>query len=222
MFGRQDDCVAHHKAVVFDLASALLCDLELLQLLFRMLRVFHPDAARPYTFFLSCCVGMIRPGTAELLRTLDDWQKQGRIDEVCIFTSATDEDGCITFLKRCVELHAHRPHMFGRCITGCSRKIETARGLLPCKDLGHISASNRDVVLIDTVIENVVNGYVIRVPPHQQQMTICMANAMSVEPKHAALLCNTVHSYYRQHRRPLAPDRDLVCQQILQILSRIF
>eukprot|EP00658_Telonema_sp_P-2_P052732 TRINITY_DN40_c0_g1_i3.p1 TRINITY_DN40_c0_g1~~TRINITY_DN40_c0_g1_i3.p1 ORF type:complete len:166 (+),score=31.15 TRINITY_DN40_c0_g1_i3:191-688(+) len=54
-------------------------------------------------------LGGARPWLRELLQTLEEWKRVNRIDEVAIFTSASNLDGWVTFLEAVSYTHLTLP-----------------------------------------------------------------------------------------------------------------
>ena len=80
-------------------------------------KMCHEYAGRvpPIAIFVDYYLerGGARPWLKQLLKTLEEWKRIGRIDEVAIFTSASNSNGWVTFLKECMELYAETPGLFG-------------------------------------------------------------------------------------------------------------
>eukprot|EP00658_Telonema_sp_P-2_P052734 TRINITY_DN40_c0_g1_i6.p1 TRINITY_DN40_c0_g1~~TRINITY_DN40_c0_g1_i6.p1 ORF type:complete len:208 (+),score=36.09 TRINITY_DN40_c0_g1_i6:173-796(+) len=119
-------------------------------------------------------LGGARPWLRELLQTLEEWKRVNRIDEVAIFTSASNLDGWVTFLEECIEDYAGTADLFGRCITRerCPLAPTGFGGTRTFKDLSLISENAESVVLLDDKPDFVRNGYVIGVPEYRQDVAI--------------------------------------------------
>jgi hypothetical protein len=57
-------------------------------------------------------VGCARPGTFFLLRLLQNYKKLGIIHKVVMYTSASNEDNWVYFLKDCLENYSNSPGVF--------------------------------------------------------------------------------------------------------------
>lgn len=114
--------------------------------------------------------GGARPGLRQALETLKVWKEIGRIDEVAIFTSASNEDGWIDYLIRCMEEYAGTPGLFGRRLTReDSPEVKSSCGQIrTLKDLSLLSSDADSVVLIDDKPQYAINGRVIAVSEYCQ------------------------------------------------------
>merc|ERR1712166_1178432 len=163
-----------HRAVVFDLdetAGAWGAG----SLAFNMFHKFAGKAPPTDMFvrhYLEC--GGARPWLKQLLKTLEEWKRIGRIDEVAIFTAASNSNGWVTFLQECMELYAQTPGLFGSCIARENSPLAVAEsgGVRTVKDLSLVSPDAEHVVLIDDKPEYALNGYVIGVPEYTQDVCI--------------------------------------------------
>ena len=147
----------------------------LLNLAYKMFRKFAGKAPPTDMFvrhYLEC--GGARPWLKPLLKTLEEWKRIGRIDEVAIFTSASNLNGWVTFLKECMELYAQTPGLFEKCLTREDAPLGflESGGQRTVKDLSLVSPDAEHVVLIDDKPEYAVNGYVIGVPEYKQDVCI--------------------------------------------------
>jgi len=163
-----------HRAVVFDLDETA-GTWGLGSLAFKM---FHKFAGKPPAIdmfvrhYFEC--GGARPWLRELLKTLEGWKRIGRIDEVGIFTSASNINGWVTFLKDCMELYAQTPGLFKTCIAreDSPEVVSESGGVRTVKDLSLVSPDAEHVVLIDDKPENALLGYVIGVQEYTQDVCI--------------------------------------------------
>ena len=114
-------------------------------------------------------LGGARPGMIELLRHLHQMKTSGRIDEVVMFTGASDHDGWVTFLKDCLEEYAGTPGLFGRLLSRQhnSRTACDGSGRM-WKDLSLVSPKPEQVVLIDDKPEYCLNGTVVGVSEYRE------------------------------------------------------
>ena len=115
--------------------------------------------------------GGARPGLANLLRELDQLKQNGSIDEVVMFTSASDKDGWVSFLKECLERFGHTPGLFGRVLSMQGNSARAANGRM-LKDLSLVSPDPFHVVLVDDKPEYAWKGYVIGVPEYSANVPI--------------------------------------------------
>lgn len=133
--------------------------------------------------------GGARPWLRELLKTLEEWKRVGRIDEVGIFTAASNSNGWVTFLQECMEIYARTPGLFESCITRETSPLAITEtgGVRTVKDLSLVSPDAEHVVLIDDKPDYALNGYVIGVPEYTQDVCItCLKEWMKVViPTHA-------------------------------------
>jgi hypothetical protein len=115
--------------------------------------------------------GGARPWLRELLKGLSEWKRAGRIDEVAIFTAASNQYGWVHFLRDCMEVHAGVPGLFGRVISReDSPLVATPDGARTVKDLSLLGDSPNHLVLIDDKPQFALNGYVIGVPEYTQDV----------------------------------------------------
>merc|ERR1711865_1088483 len=178
-----------HRAVVFDLdetAGAW----GVGSLAFKIFHKFTGKAPPKDMFvlhYLEC--GGARPWLRKLLRTLEHWKRIGRIDEVGIFTAASNSNGWVTFLQDCMELYAQTPGLFETCIAreNSPLAVSESGGVRTVKDLSLVSPDAEHVVLIDDKPEYALNGYVIGVPEYTQDVcTTSLVNWMKTAiPTHA-------------------------------------
>jgi len=118
-------------------------------------------------------LGGARPFLREFLRTLQRWKQANRIDEVAIFTSASNAQGWVSYLQRCMEEYAGTADLFGRCIAREDAPLApSTNGTRTIKDLSMISTDRASVVLVDDKPEYALNGYVIGVPEYTQDVVI--------------------------------------------------
>ena len=163
-----------HRAVVFDLdetagawgAGSL------------AFKLFHKFTGRdpPIDMFVRhyLAQGGARPGLRRLLQTLEGWKRCGRIDEVGIFTAASNSNGWVTFLQECMEMYSQTPGLFQSCIAREDSPLAASEtgGVRTVKDLSLVSPDAEHVVLIDDKPEFALNGYVIGVPEYTQHVNI--------------------------------------------------
>lgn len=117
--------------------------------------------------------GGARPHLCETLQTLQRWLQQGRINEVFIFTAASNHNGWVDFLKQCMEEYAGTSGLFGRCVSRChiSSVKRAANGAYHyAKDLSLISPYIDNVLLIDDKPDYVANGLVLGVPEYEHRV----------------------------------------------------
>ena len=114
--------------------------------------------------------GGARPGCKELLRELAQLRAEGSLDEVVIFTGASDFDGWVSFLKQCLEAYAGTPGLFGRVIS--STPNSPRRGGRIIKDLSLVSPDAESVVLVDDKPEFAWKGYVIGVAEYKAHVPV--------------------------------------------------
>merc|ERR1712195_52082 len=185
------DCSAtrKHRAVVFDLDETTGA-WGAGSLAFKMFHKFAGKAPPTNMFvrhYLEC--GGARPWLRELLKTLEEWKRIGRIDEVAIFTAASNSNGWVTFLQDCMELYAQTPGLFETCIAreNSPLAVSESGGVRTVKDLSLVSPDAEHVVLIDDKPEYALNGYVIGVPEYTQHVcTTALVNWMKTAiPTHA-------------------------------------
>ena len=170
--------------------------------------------------YLEC--GGARPGLRELLKTLEEWKQIGRIDEVAIFTAATNINGWVTFLQECIEMYAGTPGLFQSCITRENSPIATTKagGMRTIKDLSLVSPDAKQVVLIDDKPDYAINGYVIGVPEYTQDVCItALKKWMKTEiPTHA----NRIEATFAADHANYPPnDFDFSCDNALWNAGRV-
>lgn len=163
------------RAVVFDLdetAGAW----GLGSLAYRMCRKFSKSGQEPpVDIFVDHYLkrGGARPWLSEVLQTLAQWKQIGRIDEVGIFTAASNSNGWVTFVQKCMEAYAQTPGLFQSCYTREHSPLAvTEQGARTIKDLSLVSPDAEHVVLIDDKPDYALNGYVIGVPEYLQDVCI--------------------------------------------------
>jgi len=122
-----------------------------------------PDASQFVDHYLAH--GGARPGLAKMLQELALLKQNCLIDEVVMFTSASNKDGWVSFLKECLEMYADTPGLFGRVLSMQDDSIRASNGRM-LKDLSLISPDPFDVVLIDDKPEYAWKGYVVGVPEY--------------------------------------------------------
>merc|ERR1712166_28778 len=110
--------------------------------------------------------GGARPGVSKLLQDLSELLSQGMIDEVVMFTAASDAEGWVSFLKDCLEQYAGTPGLFGRVLSRQANSPLAADGRM-LKDLSLVSSEPRHVVLLDDKPEYAWKGFVIGVPEYR-------------------------------------------------------
>jgi len=163
-----------HRAVAFDLDETTGA-WGAGSLAFKMFHKFAGKAPPTEMFvrhYLEC--GGARPWLKQLLKTLEEWKRIGRIDEVAIFTAASNSNGWVTFLQECMELYAQTPGLFETCIAreNSPLAVSESGGVRTVKDLSLVSPDAEHVVLIDDKPEYALNGYVIGVPEYTQDVCI--------------------------------------------------
>lgn len=105
---------------------------------------------------------------------MEHWKRVGRLDEVGIFTSASNSQGWVTFLQRCMEEYASTEGLFQCCFTREDSPLAmTDNGMRTVKDLSQVSPDAEQVVLIDDKPHFALNGYVIGVPEYSQDVPSC-------------------------------------------------
>eukprot|EP00656_Telonema_subtile_P012170 TRINITY_DN1610_c0_g1_i5.p1 TRINITY_DN1610_c0_g1~~TRINITY_DN1610_c0_g1_i5.p1 ORF type:complete len:289 (+),score=52.90 TRINITY_DN1610_c0_g1_i5:239-1105(+) len=160
------------RAVVFDLDETT-GSWGLGSLAYQIFLRYGGDIASLVAPFVSLYMeqGGARPWLREILQCLNQWKQDGRIDEVAIFTAASNSNGWVTFLTTCMEAYAGVPGLFGRSVAReDSPRAMTADGLRTVKDLSKISSDESQVVLIDDKPKFALNGLVIGVPEYAQDV----------------------------------------------------
>ncbi len=140
-------------------------------LLFKVFKVFRKQPP-PTALFVQSYMekGGARPYLRDLLQTLREWKESGRIDEVAIFTSASNSDGWIDYLTMCLGEYSECAGLFGRSIVReDAPEVSTGGGdIRTQKDLSRLSKDPNTVVLIDDKPKYALNGRVIAVPEYRQ------------------------------------------------------
>lgn len=195
-------------------------------------KMFHKFASKapPIDMFvrhyLEC--GGARPWLKELLKTLEEWKRIDRIDEVAIFTAASNSNGWVTFLQECMELYAQTPGLFETCIARDENSplaVLESGGVRTVKDLSLVSPDAEHVVLIDDKPEYALNGYVIGVSEYTQD--VCITGLMewmkTAIPTHADQI-ESVFAADAAENQPNNLDftEDNALLQALQNLETIF
>jgi len=171
--------------------------------------------------------GGARPHLRETLRELQQWRHDGRIDEVAIFTAASNLNGWVDFLKRCMEDFAQTPGLFGRCISR-EHSVQAARtkgGVRTVKDLSLLSTDANQVVLLDDKPDFAINGYVIGVPEYAQAVPASDLIQWMVTslPQHAEQIEATFERDAFNHPPdPQDYSGDNALKGCIQVLDRIF
>lgn len=171
--------------------------------------------------------GGARPYLRELLVELQQWKRERRIEEVAVFTSASNLNGWVDFLTRCMEEYAQTPGLFGRCLAR-EQALQAARtngGVRTIKDLSLLSSDASRVVLLDDKPQYAVNGYVIGLPEYAQSvpgedLVQWMKDSL---PEHADRIQATFEKDSMEHPpKPVDCRGDQALQGCLQVLSQIF
>jgi hypothetical protein len=171
--------------------------------------------------------GGARPWLKPLLKELEKWKQIDRIDEVAIFTSASNSNGWVTFLKECMEEYTETPGLFGTCIARENSPLAAPEngGVRTVKDLSLLSPDAERVVLIDDKPAYALNGYVIAVEEYTQDVCITglvewMKTAM---PTHAGQI-DSVFAIDELKYPPNGKDfsGDDALEQALEKLKSIF
>ena len=184
-----------------------------------------PPTAIFVQLYLHC--GGARPWLKPLLKELEKWKQIDRIDEVAIFTSASNSNGWVTFLKECMEEYTETPGLFGTCIARENSPLAAPEngGVRTVKDLSLLSPDAERVVLIDDKPAYALNGYVIAVEEYTQDVCITglvewMKTAM---PTHAGQI-DSVFAIDELKYPPNGKDfsGDDALEQALEKLKSIF
>lgn len=122
-------------------------------------------------------IGGARPYLVQLLKALQGWKASGRVKEVAIFTSASNAEGWVTFLLRCMEEYAGTPGLFGRCFcredspdVDASEGVNRTRTSRTSKDLSRVCANPELVWLVDDKPQYASNGRVLEVSEYRQDV----------------------------------------------------
>jgi hypothetical protein len=170
--------------------------------------------------------GGARPWLRELLQTLEHWKSVDRIDEVAIFTSASNQEGWVSFLERCMEEYAGTRDLFGRCITREQSELAcTSSGVRTFKDLSLISPNAETVVLLDDKPDYAMNGYVIGVPEYQQDVAIhelqrAMQDAIPAFAQEIGVVFEADRCSHPPNQLDFSKDDAL--RNVVQVLSQLF
>ena len=143
-------------------------------LLFNMfisLSATRPDANWFVNNYLHAGRGA-RPGARQLLRTAAFMKQQGYIDQIVMFTAASNKHGWVHFLRDCLEIYAGLPagtvsHVI--CMEHCTKRHRCGRVM---KDLRHICPDTARVLIVDDKPEYIQCGQVIPVSEYQQHVDI--------------------------------------------------
>jgi len=120
--------------------------------------------------------GGARPHLIQLLRQLRDWKLGGQLKEVVVFTSASNAEGWVTFLIRCMERFADTQGLFGRCFVreGSPEVDQSQEGVMnrtrTRKDLSRVCTDPEMVWLVDDKPQYAYNGRVLAVPEYVQHV----------------------------------------------------
>eukprot|EP00656_Telonema_subtile_P029020 TRINITY_DN3187_c0_g1_i3.p1 TRINITY_DN3187_c0_g1~~TRINITY_DN3187_c0_g1_i3.p1 ORF type:complete len:239 (-),score=17.56 TRINITY_DN3187_c0_g1_i3:168-884(-) len=170
--------------------------------------------------------GGARPWLKELLQTLEWWKRSNRIDEVAIFTAASNHEGWVTFVRKCMEAYAGTGVLFGRCISReTSPLATTSSGVRTIKDLSLISTDAECVVLLDDKPEYAMNGYVVGVPEYSQDVPIHdLAETMKLAMPDFASEMERVFAHDRETHPPSPHDfsNDDALRNVVPVLAGIF
>jgi len=171
-------------------------------------------------------VGGARPWLKEFLQTLELWKRSGRIDEVAIFTSASNAQGWVNFLGRCMEEYAGTDQLFGRYVAREDSPLASSpTGVRTVKDLSLISEDEESVVLLDDKPEFALNGYVIGVPEYAQD--VCIQELEAEMKRVLPLFSNEIDQVFAADRKQHPPNlvnfsADNALANSLQVLSEMF
>jgi len=117
--------------------------------------------------------GGARPGSAELLQRAYAMLQNGSIDEIIIFTAASNHTGWVDFLKAALEEYAGiPPESISRIISAehcTARDPSTGRSY---KDLRLVHPDTSKVLIIDDKPDYVRNGTVVAVSEYNQHVPI--------------------------------------------------
>lgn len=170
--------------------------------------------------------GGARPWLRELLQCLAHWKRSGRIDEVAIFTAASNRDGWVSFLGHCMEVYAGTLGLFGRTLSreDCPLVVG-ADGIRTMKDLARLSGEASHVVLLDDKPQHAQNGYVIGVAEYCQDVAVGdLVDWMINELPCDAELIHTVFRQDSVKHPPSASDfsADTAFKDCSRVLDAVF
>ena len=127
-----------------------------------------PSTKQFVEFYLK--KGGARPGTRALLQTLAKRLKGGSIDQVALYTGASNQGNWVIFVKDCLELYADTPGVFSRVI--CREPDSLCQKGRLLKDLRKLSPDPARVVLVDDKPQYAGGGMVIGVTEFQATVDI--------------------------------------------------
>jgi len=169
--------------------------------------------------------GGARPGTAELLQHAAHLIRQGVLDEVVIFTAASNHNGWVDFLRASLEEFAGVPYgTISRIIAGedCrTRDSATGRAF---KDLRLVSQDSSQVLIIDDKPDFVQHGEVVAVGEYRQHVPIDhLVQAMPCSPERRAFALEALRQDQAQFH-PCTTDfsRDCELFYVMQRVSDFF
>lgn len=144
-----------------------------------------PSTKQFIEFYLK--KGGARPGTRTLLQTLAKRLKEGSIDQVALYTGASNQGNWVTFVKDCLELYADTPGLFSKVI--CREPDSLCQKGRLLKDLRRLSSDPARVVLVDDKPQYAGGGMVIGVTEFQasvdmEQLVKQLRAEVKTEAKH--------------------------------------
>ena len=173
-------------------------------------------------------LGGARPGTMKLLGELNRMKKAGKIDEVVMYTGASNHDGWVSFVKECLEEYAGTPGLFGRVI---SREVSSpaAQDGRMWKDLSIVSPHPEQVFLVDDKPEYCLNGQVIGVPEYRKVVSMTkLTEILQGHVEHPSLkheiaqLIEKDAREWKTHVPDLLSDNAWVIYEVLPRLTEAF
>eukprot|EP00656_Telonema_subtile_P021488 TRINITY_DN2252_c0_g1_i4.p1 TRINITY_DN2252_c0_g1~~TRINITY_DN2252_c0_g1_i4.p1 ORF type:complete len:302 (+),score=73.06 TRINITY_DN2252_c0_g1_i4:83-988(+) len=115
--------------------------------------------------------GGARPGVIKLMRELATLVAHDQLDEVVMFTAASNQEGWVSFLKECLEQYAGTPGLFGRVLSREDITAVAPDGRM-LKDLSLVSPDAEYVVLLDDKPQYAWKGFVIGVPEYRTKVPV--------------------------------------------------
>jgi len=112
--------------------------------------------------------GAFRPGMKELLNTAASLKQSGHLDEIVIFTSASNEGGYVDYVRQCVELFSNLPPGTVNRIISKEHSTMPAPDGATMKDLGILVDNKsypgsqpgdaRNCIIVDDKPHNICQG----------------------------------------------------------------
>lgn len=168
--------------------------------------------------------GAARPGLKRLLQRVAHLKAAGRISELLLWTSASNLNGWVTFLSKCLQHYANlSEYSIDRVLTRehATKRHRTGRIM---KDLRLISTDTSKTVMVDDKPSFVQYGRVIRVNDYSHHVPIDgLVEALpcsDLKKEEARRALWNDHMLHPQHAREPQNDSDL--DSVTELITSLF